>query len=70
MSWAAGPISKLRRCARSAMRSNASAKIILRMLRAVRFAARLNFSIEAETLTAIRRLAHCVVEDLGRADPR
>ena len=32
----------------------------LRMLRAVRFAARLRFSIEPVTLTAIREQAHCV----------
>jgi putative nucleotidyltransferase with HDIG domain len=32
----------------------------LRMLRAVRFAARLGFSIETETLAAIQREAHCV----------
>jgi putative nucleotidyltransferase with HDIG domain len=33
----------------------------LRMLRAVRFAARLEFSIEAKTLSAIRREAACIV---------
>src|ERR1700685_4277126 len=32
----------------------------LRMLRAVRFAARLDFSIEPATLTAIRKEAHCI----------
>lgn len=32
----------------------------LRMLRAVRFAARLNFSIHPETLAAIRQEAHCI----------
>jgi poly(A) polymerase len=32
----------------------------LRMLRAVRFAARLGFSIEIETLRAIQRQAHCI----------
>lgn len=32
----------------------------LRMLRAVRFAARLNFSIEPRTLDAIRAQAHCI----------
>ena len=34
----------------------------LRMLRAVRFAARLRFSIEPQTLTAIRRQAHCITK--------
>jgi poly(A) polymerase len=32
----------------------------LRMLRAVRFAARLSFKIEPNTLAAIQRLAHCI----------
>jgi poly(A) polymerase len=32
----------------------------LRMLRAIRFAARLNFSIEPNTLAAIERCAHCI----------
>jgi len=32
----------------------------LRMLRAIRFAARLNFSIEPETLAAIREESHCI----------
>src|SRR5579875_1889268 len=32
----------------------------LRMLRAIRFAARLQFSIEPETLAAIREEAHCI----------
>lgn len=32
----------------------------LRMLRAVRFAARFRFEIESDTLSAIQRLAHCI----------
>ena len=39
----------------------------LRLLRAVRFAARLGFEIEAETFAAMRRLAALIHERVGRA---